>query len=321
MHRRRLRDLSIVQNNPKSEEGNSEQQTVIGSSSVPETLDEPPKFQTESGGTRGGRGRTLLKDLYDLNPVESVKVRRNSHCQPVGSKAQLLAGYLGIIARNANMLPINYESWHHMPDSNINQALDNIKDRERVGTSSMQKQKFTHTVRLRSFACVVVAEEVSSGQKVRRLQLFDITHRKKDGSLMTSEAGEIMEKLKENKEEYEAVASTDSSVNYEDIDNKIITEVLGPKRYGRVRFQGSSVTPTQYFGSSSQQYMPSESQPQVEVQRLRDQIAQMQASIVEQITEVQRKYEELQQQLVADAGAREATAATREAEATAMAAK
>ncbi|KHG14337.1 hypothetical protein F383_19611 [Gossypium arboreum] len=66
------------------------------------------------------------------------------------------------------------------------------EDHERVGTSSRQKQKFTHTAGSRSFACVVEAEEVSSGQKVGRLQLFDITHRKKDGSPMTSEAGEIM---------------------------------------------------------------------------------------------------------------------------------
>ncbi|MFQ6654563.1 hypothetical protein Gotur_025489 [Gossypium turneri] len=27
------------------------------------------------------------------------------------------------------MLPINYESWHQMPDSNRNQALKNIKER------------------------------------------------------------------------------------------------------------------------------------------------------------------------------------------------
>ncbi|PPS15511.1 hypothetical protein GOBAR_AA05070 [Gossypium barbadense] len=157
------------------------------------------------------------------------------------------------------MLPINYESWHHMPDSNKNQALANIKeifalevsddyikkalgkrwrdnkstlkkqyfkkdisleeklrnvppgmlryqwedavrlwnskkgeDRERVETSSRQKQKFTHTAGSRSFASVAEAEEVKSGQKVGRLQLFEITHRKKDGSPMTSEAGEIM---------------------------------------------------------------------------------------------------------------------------------
>ncbi|KAK5839572.1 hypothetical protein PVK06_008374 [Gossypium arboreum] len=128
-------------------------------------------------------------------------------------------------------------------------------------------------------------EEVSSGQKVGRLQLFEITHRKKDGSPMTSEAGEIMEKLKEKKAEYEAIASTDSSVNLENIDNRIITEVLGP-----------------------------ESQAQAEVQRLRGQIAEMQASTVEQIAEVERKYEELQQQLRADATAKEAEAVAMAAE-------
>ncbi|PPS08748.1 hypothetical protein GOBAR_AA11884 [Gossypium barbadense] len=127
MPRRRLRDLSIVMNTTNSKEVSTEQQTVVGSSSMPETLDESVEFQTENGGTRGGRRRTLLTDLYNLNSVERVKVTRNSHGQPVGQEARLLAGYLGIIARNANMLHINYESWHNMPDSNKNQALSNIK--------------------------------------------------------------------------------------------------------------------------------------------------------------------------------------------------
>ncbi|KAG8472174.1 hypothetical protein CXB51_036964 [Gossypium anomalum] len=250
MPRKILRDLSIVQNHPDSEETNSEQQTTIESSNVSNTGGEPVEIQ----------------------------------------KARLLAGYLGIIARNANLLPINYESWYHMPDSNKNQDLDNIKERfaleprieiakcsaenaedsERVGTTSRQKQKFTHTTGSKSFACVAEAEELSSGQKVGCLQLFDITHRKKDGYPMTSEAAEIMEKLKDKKAEYEAIASSDSSVNLYDIDNRIIIEVLGPERHGRVQFQGSFINPTQYFGSSSQQYMPSRTQAQAEVQRLRD---------------------------------------------------
>ncbi|KAH1031509.1 hypothetical protein J1N35_043683 [Gossypium stocksii] len=82
---------------------------------------------TKSGGRHKTRRRTLLKDLYNLNFVEHVKVSRNSHGQPIGSEAQILVRYLGIIARNANLLPINYESWYHMPHSNKNQALDNIK--------------------------------------------------------------------------------------------------------------------------------------------------------------------------------------------------
>ncbi|KAH1097244.1 hypothetical protein J1N35_014165 [Gossypium stocksii] len=62
----------------------------------------------------------------------------------------------------------------------------------------------------------------------------------------------LKKKLKDKRAEYEAIASSDSSVNLEDIDNRIITEILGPERYGRIRFQGSFVNPTQYFESSLQ---------------------------------------------------------------------
>ncbi|KAL1151359.1 hypothetical protein V6Z11_A09G036500 [Gossypium hirsutum] len=51
MRRRRLRDLSIVQNTLNLKEANIEQQAVVGSSNVPETLDEPGEFQIESGET------------------------------------------------------------------------------------------------------------------------------------------------------------------------------------------------------------------------------------------------------------------------------
>ncbi|MFQ6634897.1 hypothetical protein Gotur_012364 [Gossypium turneri] len=79
-----------------------------------------------------------------------------------------------------------------------------------------------------------------------------------------------MEKLNDKRTEYEATASSDSSVNLDNIDNRVITEVLGPERYNRVQFQGSFVGLTQYFGSSLQQYMPSVNQAQAEIQRLRD---------------------------------------------------
>ncbi|KHG12548.1 acsF2 [Gossypium arboreum] len=219
MPRRKLRYLSIVQNLPNSEETNSEQQTGIGSSNVLNIANEPAEIQTESGGTRRTRGRTLLKYLNELNSVECVKVARNSLGQPIGSEARFLTRYLGIIARNTNLLPINYESWHHMPNSNKNQALDNIKDRECVGTTSRQKQKFTHIAGSKSFACAAEDEEQLSSQKVGRLQLFDITHKKKDGSPMTTEVAEVMEKLKDKKAEYEMIASSDSSVNIDGIDN------------------------------------------------------------------------------------------------------
>ena len=48
MSRRRLRDLNIVQNTVNSEEGNSEKQTMVGSSSVPDIDDEPADLQSNA---------------------------------------------------------------------------------------------------------------------------------------------------------------------------------------------------------------------------------------------------------------------------------
>ncbi|XP_052486397.1 uncharacterized protein LOC105771154 [Gossypium raimondii] len=142
MPRRKVRSHRIVQGTPNSAETNStEQQTAIGSSNVPVTPEEPIEVQNETGRTRRGRGHTVLSDLYDLDPVERVQVSSNSFGQPVGSEARLLVGYMGILARNANMLPINFESWHKVPESNKNQALDNIKARFALEVSDAYVKK------------------------------------------------------------------------------------------------------------------------------------------------------------------------------------
>ncbi|MFQ6652459.1 hypothetical protein Gotur_024311 [Gossypium turneri] len=279
MPRRKVRELSILQGTPNSAGTNStEQQIAIGSLNIPITLEEPTEVETENGGTRRVRGRTLLRDLYELDPVEHVKVSSNSFGQPVRSETCLLAGYMGILARNANMLPINFESWHKMPESNKNQTLDNIKvrftlevsdayvkkalgKRWRDHKSTLKKDYFKTKITLNEklqnvppgmlryqweevvrFWTSKKGEKLSSGQKVGRLQLFDITHRKKDGNPMTLEAAEIMEKLKDKKADYEAIASSDSSVHIDDIDNRIITEVLGPESSDVKRPNGSDAS-------------------------------------------------------------------------------
>ncbi|KAL4271163.1 hypothetical protein GQ457_13G018930 [Hibiscus cannabinus] len=171
---------------------------------------------------------------------------------------------------------------------------ESSRARERIGVASRQQQKFTHTVGSKSFARIANEHEATSGSNVGRIQLFDITHRKKDGSHITPEAAEIMDKLREKKAEYETSASNVGfAVNMTDIDNQVIAQVFGPERYGRVRDTGSFVTPTKYFGSSSSQYMPSQShsvQAQIEVQvdRARQQLQQqMQQEMDAKITAVQ----------------------------------
>ncbi|KAK8996073.1 hypothetical protein V6N11_076322 [Hibiscus sabdariffa] len=296
----------------------------------------------------------------------------------LGAEAGVLGHFLGVIARNPSILPINHSSWHDMPDANKNQALDQIKDkfslevsdnylkqalgkkwrdhkstlkkkyfkndlsfeqklqnpphgilryqwedachfwnsakgqaRERIGVASRQQQKFTHTAGSKSFARIANEQEATSGSNVGRIQLFDITHTKKDGSPITPEAAEIMEKLREKRTEYETSASSaGSAVNMADIDNQVIAEVFGPERYGRVRGTGSFVTPTKYFGSSSSQYMPSQghsvqAQVELQVERVKQQlqeemdakIAAVQAEAAAREAALQGKVDDMQSQL------------------------
>ncbi|KAL4369648.1 hypothetical protein GQ457_05G025670 [Hibiscus cannabinus] len=58
-----------------------------------------------------------------------MKVSRNGIEQPIRAKACVLAGYLGIVARNATLLSINYDSWYEMLNSNKNQAMDYFKEK------------------------------------------------------------------------------------------------------------------------------------------------------------------------------------------------
>ncbi|KAG8481046.1 hypothetical protein CXB51_025753 [Gossypium anomalum] len=171
MPRRRLRDLSIVQNTPNSKETNSEQQTPIESSNVLETPNEPAKFKLKVVG---------CAEVKDVRYLKFIRVKSYRACQR----------------------------------------------RERVGTSNRKKQKLTHIAGSKSFACVAEAEE----------------------------------KLKDKKAEYEAIASSDSSVNLEDIDNRIITEVLGPESMVGFNFKDLVLTQpnildparsNSFFGESS----------------------------------------------------------------------
>ncbi|KAE8672918.1 hypothetical protein F3Y22_tig00111833pilonHSYRG00005 [Hibiscus syriacus] len=78
------------------------------------------------------------------------------------------------------------------------------------------------------------AQENTSDCEVGQIKLFDMIHTKKDGTPMTDEAAEIMEKSRDKRAEYEATTSSLGIVNADDIENQVINEVLGPERYGKM---------------------------------------------------------------------------------------
>ncbi|MFQ6658572.1 hypothetical protein Gotur_027782, partial [Gossypium turneri] len=90
-----------------------------------------------------------------------------------------------------------------------------------------------------------------------------------------------MEKLKDKKAEYEAIASSDSSVHLENIYNRIITEVLGPERDQIAQMQATTVEVQRKYEELQLQ--------------LKTDAASREVEAAAREAEQSRKYDELQQ--------------------------
>ncbi|XP_038997321.1 uncharacterized protein LOC120122172 [Hibiscus syriacus] len=203
-----------------------------------------------------------MKELYQLPLGDRMRVSSNDVGQPIGTEARVLSCYLGIIARNASLLPINYESWREMPNSNKIQVVDcikviiSLKEMERSQEflkknyfknnlnleeklqnipSGMLRYQWEDTVR---FWSSKKGKEITSGNRVGRIKLFEMTHTKKKIALLwLLKLQKLWKKLSDKRVEYEATASSNASINSDEIENQVIAEVFGPKRYGRLKLK------------------------------------------------------------------------------------
>ncbi|KHG10070.1 Sulf1 [Gossypium arboreum] len=156
-----------------------------------------------------------------------------------------------------------------MPDSNKNQALDNIKRfalevSDNYVKKAIGKKWRDHksTLKKEYISLEEKLQNVLSGM-LRIVSELELQVGKNKNS--RTQLGR-KEKLKDKRAEYETIASSDSSVNLDDIDNRIIIEVLGLERYGQMaQMQASTV----------------------------EQIAQLKAEAESREAEAQRKYDEL----------------------------
>ncbi|KAH7674544.1 putative transposase Ptta/En/Spm plant protein [Dioscorea alata] len=89
----------------------------------------------DSNGQQKKRGRTTLKELWSLPPEERIVVSANHLGQPIGSEAQLLTGFLGMLARTGQQIGLHYESWHKVPKSLKDELFKFIELRFAFGIS------------------------------------------------------------------------------------------------------------------------------------------------------------------------------------------
>ncbi|RVX19804.1 hypothetical protein CK203_004981 [Vitis vinifera] len=114
-------------------------------------------------------------------------------------------------------------------------------DPSTIGSSSTKKR-----------TCGQHAQKKEDWTEPNRIEMFALTHTKKDGTPVDDRSKEIMDQFQQlltQPEEMSSSAST-SSIAYTSID-EIFTQVMGPERHGHVRGYGFGLTPTSVFGSTS----------------------------------------------------------------------
>ncbi|RYR30054.1 hypothetical protein Ahy_B01g054846 [Arachis hypogaea] len=105
----------------------------------------------------------LVKDVHNLPEGLRIVVTFDKHHAAIGEAAGLLAGVCGQLATNCVAFPISFEKWSDIPKSFFENQWN----------------------------IFFLTEE--TGKEVSRVQMWDITHKKTDGSYVNEKAKEIAE--------------------------------------------------------------------------------------------------------------------------------
>lgn len=61
------------------------------------------------------RGRTKLLKLFKRTSPKPIKL--NEFGQPIGKAAATLSNFLGLMARNGQIIPLSYKDWRVVPNT------------------------------------------------------------------------------------------------------------------------------------------------------------------------------------------------------------
>nr|CAD1838660.1 unnamed protein product [Ananas comosus var. bracteatus] len=102
--------------------------------SIRETISELQEEETEQGDQRRVRGPTLLTEIWNLSEEERVVVDFNKRWQAIGNEGRVLASFLGIVARNANLTPLHIPDWRSFPMKEKKNILKLVKSKFSIPT-------------------------------------------------------------------------------------------------------------------------------------------------------------------------------------------
>ncbi|XP_057417491.1 uncharacterized protein LOC130711771 isoform X2 [Lotus japonicus] len=114
--------LQLIQeeNNSQSEAHSAESNELSNSARTNDELNDEPE-------TRKVRGPTLLKDIWNMPEGKTIDVRFNTRNQAIGKEGRKLASFLGIIARNPQLTPLNIKDWRAFDKNEKNKLVELVR--------------------------------------------------------------------------------------------------------------------------------------------------------------------------------------------------
>nr|CAD1837601.1 unnamed protein product [Ananas comosus var. bracteatus] len=201
-----------------------------------------------SKGKRAG-GPTLLTEIWNLPKDEWIIVNFNNRWQPIGKEGRVLASFLGIMARNANLTPLHIQDWRAFPRKENKRLFKLVEKHSKKNRENRSKQKMPHIAGSKSFACLM-AEKAKDGVKPSQAHIFIETHKpRKDRRPIDEESIQNINSMKQK------MKKLSNSIEY---DNKrvawegdIFSQVIGLERHGQVHGLGLGPTPTSLWAPST----------------------------------------------------------------------
>ncbi|KAL2330077.1 hypothetical protein Fmac_017658 [Flemingia macrophylla] len=225
--------------------------------------------------------RLKVQDVFAMTDSSTrILTQWNRNNQPVGDSSSLLAGFLGQVASNFGNFPVLYENWSQVPEQYKNNVyLNTIQDIANKNAANHAKLVIPHILGSKTLARKRDELETIHGREFSRAEMYQLSHKKPDGTFVNEEARELHEKLQEQMQNCS--------------ENEAFIRVCGKEHPGYVRGMGLGVSPSQIVGSSSGATSSTTSfesdermeQMQAEIESLKAQVAEID-SLKAQVAEV-----------------------------------
>ncbi|XP_042396376.1 uncharacterized protein LOC121986473 [Zingiber officinale] len=228
------------------------------------------------------RDRTVMRDVHSLGPNDLLVVRFNERGQPYGEMQPTLSNFVGMIARNGNLLPLSFLDWRKIPKNRLDLAWGYVTEhfciptrhkkivmqmmgvawrrwRTEVKATSydpnipldelLQIRPVPHKLTLEVWEtlCDYWKKNEENGIKPTRIEILELScHSKKKGrSPIADEA--IQHEALLNEAVKRHLQDMPEGTDPRQVHEQAFREVFRPEHSGRVRCLGAGALPSQVF--------------------------------------------------------------------------